>query len=117
VREGSKRELEMGDLLATKRVSRRGAFALFGYAIGFGLISSSAIMMVSDADAETPATPATPSTEAPKSGTERRQDRRTGRAERRQQRRTGRTERRQARRTGRTERREERHDGPAEEKK
>jgi hypothetical protein len=71
----------------------------------YGLVASP--LMVSDADAQTsPTTPATPSTEAPKSGTERRQERRKGR-----------TQRRQARRTGRTERREERHDGTTEEKK
>jgi hypothetical protein len=107
----------MGDRLETKRVGRRGALALFGYAAAFGLMASPAILMVSDAGAQTPTTPAAPSTEAPKSGTERRQERRTGRAERRQARRTGRTQRRQARRMGRTERRKERHDGAAEEKK
>jgi hypothetical protein len=101
-------------------VSRRGALALCGYAAVFGLVASPAILMVSDAGAQTstaPTTPAAPSTSTPQSGTERRQERRTGRTERRQDRRTGRTERRQARRTGRTERREERHDGAAEEKK
>src|SRR6478752_1503160 len=90
-------------------VSRRGALALCGYAAVFGLVASPAILTVSGAGAQTstaPTTPAAPSTETPQSGTERRQDRRTGR-----------TERRQARRTGRTERREERHDGAAEEKK
>jgi hypothetical protein len=101
-------------------VSRRSALALCGYAAVFGLVASPAILMMSDAGAQTstpPTAPATPSTETPQSGTERRQDRRTGRTERRQDRRTGRTERRQARRTGRTERREQRHDGAAEEKK
>jgi hypothetical protein len=104
----------MGELSETKRVSRRSALALLGYAVGLGLTASPAILMASDAEAETPTTPAAPSTEAPKSGTERRQERRTGRTERRQARRT---ERRQARRAGRTERREERHDGATEEKK
>ena len=108
----------MGERLESKRICRRSALVLFGYAAVFGLVASPAILMVSDAGAQTPAaTPAMPSTETPKSGTERRQERRTGRAERRQERRTGRAERRQARRTGRTERREERHDGAAEEKK
>jgi hypothetical protein len=105
----------MGERSESKRVCRRGALALFGYAAVFGLVASPAILMVSDAGAQTP--PATPSTETPKSGTERRQERRSGRAERRQERRTGRAERRQARRTGRTERREERRDGTTEEKK
>jgi hypothetical protein len=97
----------MGERSESKRVCRRSALALFGYAAAFGLVASPAILMVSDAGAQTPpATPATPSTETPKSGTERRQERRTGRAARRQ-----------ARRTGRTERREERRDGTTEEKK
>jgi hypothetical protein len=108
----------MGERSESKRVCRRSALALLGYAAVFGLVASPAILMVSDAGAQTPAaTPAAPSTETPKSGTERRQERRAGRAERRQERRTGRAERRQARRTGRTERREERRDGAAEEKK
>ena len=108
----------MGECLETKRVCRRRALALFGYAAAFGLLASPALLMVSDASAQTPpTTPAAPSTETPKSGTERRQERRTGRAERRQERRTGRAERRQTRRTGRTERREERPDGAAGEKK
>jgi hypothetical protein len=107
----------MDERSESKRVCRRSALALLGYAAVFGLVASPAILMVSDAGAQTPSTPATPSTDAPKSGTERRQERRAGRAERRQERRTGRAERRQARRTGGTERREERHDGAAEEKK
>ena len=108
----------MGERLETRRVCRRSALGLLGYAAAFGLLASPIILMVSDASAQTPpTTPAAPSTDTPKSGTERRQERRTGRTERRQERRTGRTERRQARRTGRTERREERHDGASEEKK
>jgi hypothetical protein len=85
-----------------KRVCRRNALALFGYGAAFGLVASPAILMVSHAGAQTSTTPATPSTETPKSGTERRQERRTGRTERRQERRTGRTERREERRTGPT---------------
>jgi hypothetical protein len=103
-----------------KQLCRRSALALIGYAAAFGVVGPSAIMAVSQAEAQTnpaPAAPMTPPTETPQSGTERRQDRRTGRTERRQDRRTGRTERRQARRTGRTERREERHGGATEEKK
>ena len=107
----------MGERSESKQVCRRSALALFGYAAAFGLVASPAILMVSDAGAQTPpttpTTPATPSTETPKSGTERRQERRAGRAERRQERRTGRAERRQARRTGHRERR----DGTTEEKK
>lgn len=97
----------MGERLETKRVCRRSALGLLGYAAAFGLLASPIILMVSGASAQTPpTTPAAPSTDTPKSGTERRQERRTGR-----------TERRQARRTGRKERREERHDGASEEKK
>ena len=71
----------MGERSEPKRVCRRSALALFGYAAVFGLVASPAILMVSDAGAQTPpATPATPSTETPKSGTERRQERRAGRA-------------------------------------
>ena len=67
----------MGERSESKRVCRRSALALFGYAAVFGLVASPAILMVSDADAQTPpTTPATPSTETPKSGTERRQERR-----------------------------------------
>jgi hypothetical protein len=106
----------MGERSEPKRVSRREALALFGYAGAFGVVTSPAILMVSRAEAQTSTTPATPSTEAPKSGTERRQERRTGRAERRQERRTGRAERRQERRTGREERRNTRA-GTAEQKK
>ncbi len=94
-----------------KRVGRRSALALFGYAAAFGRVASPAILAVSPAGAQTtttPATPTTPPADAPKSGTERRQERRSGRTERRQERRTARTERRQERRTGRDERRDAR---------
>ena len=106
----------MGERSESTRVCRRSALALFGYAAAFGLVGSPAILMVSPAGAQTSTTPATPSTETPKSGTERRQERRSGRAERRQERRTGRAERREQRRTGRGERRDAR-DGTAEQKK
>ena len=91
-----------------KRVCRRNALAFLGYAAAFGLVASSTVLPVSQAEAQTTTTPATPTpppTDTAKSGTERRQERRTGRAERRQERRTGRAERRQERRTGRDERR------------
>jgi len=114
------REPDMGERSEPKRVCRRNALALFGYAAALGFVASPAILMVSHAGAQTstpPTTPATPSTETPKSGTERRQERRTGRTERRQERRTARTKRREERRTGREERRDERRDGTAEQKK
>ena len=54
----------MGERSEPKRVCRRSALAFFGYAAAFGLVASPAILMVSDAGAQTPpATPATPSTE------------------------------------------------------
>src|SRR5436853_7239702 len=106
----------MGERSEPKRVSRRKALALFGYAAAFGVVASPAILMVSRAEAQTSTTPATPSTEGPKSGTERRQERRTGRAERRQDRRTGRAGRREERRTGREGRRYG-HSGTTEQKK
>ena len=102
----------MSERSEPKRVCRRSALAFFGYAAAFGLVASPAILTVSQAEAQTtttPATPTTPPTDAAKSGTERRQERRSGRAERRQERRTGRAERRQERRTGRDERRDARH--------
>ena len=107
-----------------KQVCRRDALTFLGYAAAFGLVASPAILAVSQAEAQTttaPAAPTTPPTDTPKSGTERRQERRSGRTERRQERRTGRTERRQERRTGRDERRDAR-DGatnatPTEQKK
>lgn len=110
------REPDMDERSESKRVGRRSVLALFGYAAAFGLVASPAILMVSPAGAQTSTAPATPATEAPKSGTERRQERRAGRTERRQERRTGRAERRDERRTGREERRDAR-DGTAEQKK
>ena len=98
----------MSERSEPKQVSRRNALAFFGYAAVFGLVATPAILTVSQAEAQTTTAPATPSTETPKSGTERRQERRTGRAERRQERRTGRAERREERRTGRDERRDAR---------
>jgi hypothetical protein len=94
-----------------KQVCRRNTLAFLGYAAVFGLVASSALLTVTEAEAQGTTTPATPTTtpaDTTKSGTERRQERRTGRAERRQERRTGRTERRQERRTGRDERRDAR---------
>ena len=102
----------MSERTEPKQVSRRSALAFLGCAATLGLVASSSVLTVSLAEAQTtttPATPATPPTDAAaKSGTERRQERRTGRTERRQERRTGRAERRQERRTGRDERRDAR---------
>ena len=86
----------MSEQSERKRVSRRSTLAFLGYAAAFGLVASSALLTVTEAEAQatsTPATPTTPPTDAAKSGTERRQERRTGRAERRQERRTGRARR------------------------
>ena len=84
--------LKMGEHSEPKQVCRRNALAFLGYAAVFALVASPAILAVSQAEAQTttaPATPTTPPTDAPKSGTERRQERRSGRTERRQERRTG----------------------------
>jgi hypothetical protein len=104
--------LKMSERSEPKLVCRRSALTFLGYAAVFGLVASPAILAVSEAEGQTttaPATPTTPPADAPKSGTERRQERRSGRTERRQERRTARTERRQERRTGRDERRDARH--------
>jgi hypothetical protein len=95
-------------------ISRRGAFSLLGLSLlGFALPAE--LLTASDVEAQAPSSAPAPSTApAPSggtSGTERRQERRTGRTERRQKRRTGRTERRQKRRTNRTERRTKRRGG------
>jgi hypothetical protein len=68
-------------------ISRRGAFSLLGLGVALGLAAPTAMLVASDAEAET-------------AGMERRQDRRTGRHERREARRTGRHQRREARRGG-----------------
>src|SRR5215207_9217250 len=102
------RELDM--------ICRRDVLVFFGHAAAVGLIASPALLIAAKAEAQTSTTAATPPTETPKSGTERRQERRTGRTERRQERRMGRTERREERRTGRDERRDAR-DGAADQKK
>jgi hypothetical protein len=103
----------MSERSEPRQVSRRKALTFFGYAAVFGFVASPAILAVSEAEAQTTTAPATtPPADAPKSGTERRQERRSGRTERRQERRTGRTERRQDRRTGRDERRDARDGTP-----
>jgi hypothetical protein len=102
----------MSDRSGPKQVCRRSALTFLGHAGLFGLVASSSIFAASEAVAQT-AAPIAPPADAPKSGTERRQERRSGRTERRQERRTGRTERRQERRTGRDERRDARDGTPA----
>ena len=47
------REPDMGERSEPKRVCRRSALALFGYAAAFGLVASPAILMVSHAGAQT----------------------------------------------------------------
>ena len=95
-----------------KQVCRRSVLALLGYAAAG--VFASAVLTASEAEAQAtttptaPTTPTTPPADTARSGTERRQDRRSGRAERRQERRTGRAERRQERRTGRDEQRDAR---------
>ena len=103
----------MSERSEPKQICRRSALAFLGQAAAFGLVASSAVLPVSQAEAQATTTPLTP-TDTAKSGTERRQERRAGRAERRQERRTGRAERRHARRTGREERRNARHGTAAE---
>jgi hypothetical protein len=93
-------------MIKPEMISRRKVFSLLGFAATLGFVVPTAVLTVSEADAQTPGTDAQTSGTTP--GTERRQERRAGRTERRQERRTGRTERRTERRTGRTERREER---------
>jgi hypothetical protein len=68
-------------------ISRRGVFSLLGLGVVLGFTAPTAMLMASDAEAQTV-------------GMERRQERRTGRHERREARRTGRHERRTARRGG-----------------
>ena len=109
----------MSERSEPKQFCRRSALAFLGCAAVSGLVASSALLTVTEAEAQTTTTPAapTPPADTAKSGTERRQERRAGRAERRQERRTGRAERRQERRTGRDERRNARHDVPTTEQK
>jgi hypothetical protein len=76
----------MSELSEPKQVCRRDALSFLGYAAVFGLVASPAVLAVSPTEAQTttaPATPTTPPTDTAKSGTERRQERRTGRTERR----------------------------------
>jgi hypothetical protein len=90
----------MSPKITSNELSRRSAFSVLGLAA----LSLTLLPVLQSSNAEAEET-------APQTGTQRRQERRTGRTERRQERRTGRTERRTQRRTGRTERREERRTG------
>jgi hypothetical protein len=71
--------------MSNRRMSRRAVLTLL--AASFGAATVPAVLVISDADAQT-------------TGMERRQERRTGRHERREARRTGRHERRETRRGG-----------------
>jgi hypothetical protein len=85
--------------LKSEMISRRRAFSLLGLAT-LVLAVPGTVLTVSDAEAQAQQ----PTPEAPVTGTERRQERRTGRVRRR-------TGRRAARRKGREERRELRREG------
>ena len=80
----------MTEKIKSELISRRTAFSLLGVAAALGFAVPAAVLMVSDAEAQT-------------SGMERRGERRAGRHERRETRRTGRHERRDTRRGGGTE--------------
>ncbi len=75
----------MSEIIISDMISRRHALSLVGFAATLALAAPAAVLMVSEAEAQTP-------------GMERRGERRTGRHQRRQTRRTGRTERREERR-------------------
>ena len=75
----------MSEVTISQVISRRLALSLVGWSAALGLAAPAAILMASEAEAQT-------------SGMERRNERRTGRHVRRQDRRTGRTERREERR-------------------
>jgi hypothetical protein len=75
----------MSEKIEMELISRRRAFSLLGLGAALGFVVPTAVLTVSDAEAET-------------AGMQRREQRRTGRHERREERRTGRTERREQRR-------------------
>ena len=75
----------MSEITISQVISRRRALSLMGWAAALGLAAPAAVLMASEAEAQT-------------SGMERRNERRTGRHVRRQDRRGGRTERREERR-------------------
>src|SRR3984893_1322045 len=92
-------EFAMSEKIASEVISRRRALSLLGLAALSLAVPT--VLTVSDAEAQQPAPPPDAQT-----GTERRQERRTGRLERRLTRREGRRTRREVRRAGRSERRE-----------
>src|SRR3954452_19374772 len=102
VKRRNRRSFVMSDLKA-EVISRRKALSLLGLAT-LSLTVPATVLTVSDAEAQAQPTPAAPTT-----GTERRQERRTGRVKRR-------TRRWTARRKGRADRGEVRRGGGAEEK-
>ena len=76
----------MSERSEPKQFCRRSALTFLGCAAVFGLVASSALLTVTEAEAQattTPTAPTTPPADTAKSGTERRQERRTGRDERR----------------------------------
>lgn len=89
----------MSKIVESEVISRRRAlFSLLGLG-ALGLAVPTAVLTVSDAEAQTPAAPAAVPT-APTTGTERRQERRTRRVRRRKARRKGREERHELRTGG-----------------
>src|SRR4051795_6019791 len=103
VKRRNRRSFVMSDLKA-EVISRRKALSLLGLAT-LSLTVPATVLTVSDAEAQAQQ----PTPAAPTTGTERRQERRTGRVKRR-------TRRRTARRKGRAERRELRREGGEEKK-
>jgi hypothetical protein len=99
----------MGEVTKFDALSRRKVFSLLGLAVTTSVLLPSTLLTVEDAVAQQaqppqPMTPPPPFGQpaTPQTGTERRQERRTGRVKRRKSRRTtrqkGRTERRAVRR-------------------
>ena len=91
----------MSEKVTSGEITRRQAFSWLGLG-ALSIATVSTVLTGSEAQAEEATA---------RTGTERRQDRRTDRTERRQERRTHRTERRQNRRTHRSERRSDRRTG------
>lgn len=97
----------MGEVTRFDALSRRKVFSILGLTLATSVILPSTILAVSDdavaqqAQQTPPTQPSAqqPASAPPETGTERRQERRTGRVKRRKKRRT-------ARQKGRTERRE-----------
>jgi hypothetical protein len=103
-------DCEMSEKVKSQMISRR-AFSFLGLAAALGFALPAEVLTASDAEAQAQTPTPAPAPSGATTGTERRQERRTGRTERRTERRTGRTERRTKRRTGRKERRTKRRGG------